>query len=164
MPRVPCKLCKKFFYAKPHWLIKGWGKYCSSYCQHRASKNGRLTSCFMCRKKVYRQRRMLERSKSKKYFCSKTCQLKWRHAVFVGSKHANWRHGENAYKNLMLRQDTPKECKLCGTKNKNVLLVHHLDHNRKNNKLNNLCWLCSNCHFLTHHYKIERERLTVSIA
>ena len=164
MPQVNCVICKKPFYAKPHWLLKGWGKYCSSFCQHQDYKNGKIVSCFICRKKTYKQKRFLERSRSKKYFCSKTCQLRWRHITFVGPKHANWRHGENAYKNIMLRHKTPSVCKLCGQKDMQVLVVHHLDQNRRNNKLNNLCWLCHNCHFLVHHYNTERERLMVPIA
>ncbi|MBI4281264.1 HNH endonuclease [Candidatus Uhrbacteria bacterium] len=37
-------------------------------------------------------------------------------------------------------------------KNNRVLLVHHIDENRKNNVLSNLVWLCRNCHFLVHKY------------
>lgn len=164
MPQVNCALCKKSFYAKPSWLQKGWGKYCSSFCQHQASKDGKVVACFICRKKTYKQKRFLKRSKSRKYFCSRTCQLQWRHTMFVGSKHPNWLHGGNAYKNLMLRRSVQRPCVLCGIKDTMVLLVHHIDQNRKNNKISNLCWLCYNCHFLVHHYKVEKERLMVSIA
>ena len=164
MPHVNCIFCKKLFYAKPHWLRKGWGKYCSSFCQHRASKNGRIVACFICREKVYRQKRFLKRSESKKYFCSRGCQLRWRHSIFVGPEHANWRHGGNAYKDIMMRRKVPPVCKLCSQKDSQILMVHHLDHDRKNNELSNLCWLCHNCHFLVHHYRVEKERLMVSIA
>lgn len=164
MPQVNCRLCKKPFYAKPHWLKKGWGKYCSLVCERRSRKNGRIVACFLCRKKIYRQKRFLNRSKSKKYFCSRACQLKWRHSTFTGSSHANWRHGENAYKNMLLRSRIPPVCRLCCQRDLQVLVVHHFDQNRKNNKLKNLCWLCHNCHFLVHHYNTEKERLTVSIA
>jgi hypothetical protein len=164
MPNVYCIVCKKRFYAKPHWLKRGWGKYCSSTCQHQDSKNGKIVLCFMCGKKTYRQKRMLARSKSKKYFCSKSCQIKWRHKTHVGSKHGNWKYGEYAYRSIMLRKGSPRFCTLCTTKNLRILAVHHVDQNRKNNNIKNLCWLCHNCHFLVHHYKLENERLMVSIA
>jgi len=38
---------------------------------------------------------------------------------------------------------------------KKVIIVHHIDKNRKNNKLSNLAWLCRNCHFLVHHHEEE---------
>lgn len=164
MPQVNCAVCRKSFYAKPHWLRKGWGKYCSSSCQHEARKNGRVVTCFICRRKIYRQRRLLKRSKSRKYFCSKPCQLRWWHEIFVGPKHGNWKHGGNVYKNIMLRRDVPRVCKLCAVQNIQALVVHHIDHSRKNNKPGNLCWLCHNCHFLVHHYEREEKRLMVSIA
>lgn len=164
MPQVHCIFCKKTFYAKPHWLRKGWGKYCSALCQHQDRKNGKVVKCFICQKETYKPKRILARSKSKKYFCSRPCQLRWRHKTFIGPEHGNWKYGENAYKNIMLRHSVPKVCKLCVVKDEQVLAVHHIDHNRKNNKLSNLCWLCHNCHFLVHHYRQERERLMVSIA
>lgn len=164
MPYVYCTRCGKTFYAKPHWLQKGWGKYCSSFCQHQARKNGKIVKCFMCGKSTYKPDRIIARSRSKRYFCSRSCQLKWRHTVFIGPKHSNWKYGENAYRGIMLRRGVPRICALCTEKNMQILTVHHLDNNRRNNKPNNLCWLCYNCHFLMHHYKLERERLMVSIA
>jgi hypothetical protein len=47
---------------------------------------------------------------------------------------------------------------LCSTKDERVLAVHHIDHNRLNNKLDNLAWLCHNCHHLVHHDNVEKHR------
>lgn len=33
--------------------------------------------------------------------------------------------------------------------------IHHLDHNRKNNDLNNLIALCSNCHAAHHRFNLS---------
>jgi 5-methylcytosine-specific restriction endonuclease McrA len=44
-------------------------------------------------------------------------------------------------------------CKRCGTEDKRVLEAHHIDSNRKNNTIQNLVWLCRNCHHLVHNHK-----------
>lgn len=159
MPIVDCKICGKEFYTKPFWLKRGFGKYCSPRCQHEARKNGKIIICFICGKGVYKSRKSLNNSKSGKYFCSKSCQTKWRNSVFIGPKHANWKDGKFAYRTVLLREGIPPICKVCGTEDKRVLAVHHLDKNRGNNNPKNLIWLCHNCHFLVHHYDIEREKL-----
>jgi len=44
-------------------------------------------------------------------------------------------------------------CSKCGFEDKRVLVIHHKDYNRKNNNINNLIWLCRNCHYLIHDRK-----------
>ena len=97
-------------------------------------------------------------SESKKYFCSKSCQTKWRNTEFIGPKHANWKHGIYVYRSILSRNKVPKICRLCRLKDYRLLAVHHIDHNRKNNKFENLAWLCHNCHFLVHHDNVDRQR------
>lgn len=163
MPNVKCKLCKKEFHVKPSWLKYGNGKYCSSKCQYEGRKNGINVKCFICSKEVYKPKGILEKSKSKKYFCSKSCQTKWRNTEFIGTKHANWINGESTYRNILERADIKKLCYRCGNKDKRILAVHHIDLNHKNNRLENLAWLCHNCHHLVHHYKNERDKFMVAI-
>lgn len=164
MPDVKCKLCEKYFYAKPNWIKKGWGKFCSRKCYSESNKKGEIVNCFICEKKVYKSRKALKGSKSKKYFCGKSCQTVWRNSiVFVGSNHSNWKGGEFTYKNILLKNKMPRLCKLCNEKDIRLLLVHHLDNNRKNNDVKNLIWLCHNCHFLVHHYDKEKKKLMVTL-
>lgn len=159
MPNVACKICKKKFYAKPHWLKQGWGKYCSSVCQYEGRKQGKIIKCFICDTERYRPKGVLKKSKSGKYFCGKSCQTRWRNIVFTGEKHANWKHGKYAYRSVLARHNVEKICTLCATKDKRVLAVHHIDHNHANNILKNLTWLCHNCHFLVHHDIKEQKKL-----
>jgi len=162
MPTVRCKICKKSFYAKPHWLKLGWGKYCSESCQREGQKNGKIVKCYICDKDTYKTERDLRRSKSKKYFCSKSCQTIWRNTiVFVGPNHANWRGGNSSeiYRNILRRTGKKEQCILCRTPDKRVLAAHHVDHNHGNNDPKNLTWLCHNCHFLVHHYKDQHQKL-----
>ena len=165
MPKVNCKLCNELFYAKPSWLLRGHGKYCSSRCMHQGQRNGKTVSCYICKRKIYKMPSDLEGSKSGKFFCSKSCQTIWRNSiVYVGEMHPNWTGGESTYRNVMLKNQIPQICKLCDSSDERVLIVHHIDRNRQNNNLTNLLWLCHNCHHLVHHYNEEEKRIMVPIA
>ena len=155
---APCKICSTEFYAKPFFLKRGQAKYCSQSCMRLGSRTGKIVQCHSCDKDVYKTQRALQHSKSKMYFCTKSCQTRWRNSVFVGPKHANWKEGLFAYRSVLDRYRVPKICNLCQTRDVRVLAVHHKDRNRKNNSVSNLMWLCHNCHFLVHHYPdVERS-------
>lgn len=158
MPDVACKQCGKNFYAKPNWIKIGWGKFCSRECVFENQKKGKEVSCFICNKRVYKSLKSLTRSKSGKFFCSKSCQTIWRNSVFVGSNHGNWKGGEKSYRETMLRNSIIQTCKRCKINDVRILAVHHKDKNRQNNKLENLLWLCHNCHYLIHHDKMETKK------
>ena len=163
MPIGECKICSKKFYAKPYFLRLGHAKYCSKECQYQGAKTGKMVFCSICNKEVYKRGRALNNSKSGKLFCSKSCQTKWRNSFFVGPKHANWKNGSYEYKTILRRHKIPEICGVCKTKDSRVLATHHVDKNHRNNKLENLAWLCHNCHFLVHHYDVERKQFDVSI-
>jgi hypothetical protein len=158
MPIVPCMQCIKSFYVKPFWIKNGGGKYCSLECKYKGAKKGKIVTCFICSKKVYKKLSKLAFSKSGKYFCGKSCQTKWRNQEFIGPKHANWKYGRSAYRSVLGRYKILKKCTLCGTDDERVIAVHHIDQNRLNNIVENLAWLCHNCHHLVHHDIVEKER------
>ena len=162
MPTVPCTHCSTTFYAKPSAIQKGNGKYCSMECHTEAKRKGKEVACATCAKKVYRQGKDLKRSQSGKYFCDKSCQTTWRNRLYVGEKHKNFRTGESSYRERMKRSKVLKECRLCHTRDTRVLAVHHIDKNRSNNKIENLAWLCHNCHFLVHHYEGVHKAFVVT--
>ncbi|MCA9355177.1 HNH endonuclease [Candidatus Kaiserbacteria bacterium] len=163
MPIKQCEKCKVDFYAKPSWLKRGWGKYCSSSCQHEASRTGKYVNCSYCNKEIYKSPKALKGSKSGKFFCGKSCQTKWRNREFSQEKHPNWKSGNHSYRSLLSRGKTPKKCKLCNSGDTRVLAVHHIDENHSNNSIENLAWLCHNCHHLVHHYSKEKERFMATI-
>jgi hypothetical protein len=152
MPTVSCGVCSREFYAKPSWLSKGNGKYCSRACSYSGRKNGKVITCDVCGKQIYKQQKAILSSKSKKLFCSKKCSLKWHNSEFIESNHANWKFGTFAYKRILQRAGIKEKCILCSKIDLRILVVHHLDKNRKNNKVNNLVWACRNCHHLIHNY------------
>ncbi len=164
MPIVKhCEVCKKVFKTKAFYIRKGQGRFCSSECQYKAARKGKEVSCAMCSTVIYRKPRLLKKSASGKYFCSKSCQTIWRNGEFIGSKHANWKDGLYAYRSVLTRHKIPQICNMCSTRDSRVLAVHHIDQNRKNNKVDNLAWLCHNCHHLVHHHAEEKDRFMATI-
>jgi len=153
-----CKKCRKKFSTKASQLKYRNARFCSRLCQYAARRVGHMVKCDMCGKESYKQLARIKKSKSKKLFCGKSCQTKWRNTQFVGSRHANWVDGKSTYRDVLLRSKVVEQCRLCKTDDKRLLAGHHIDKDRTNNTLRNLDWLCHNCHFLIHHYKNERMR------
>ncbi|MBI4135881.1 HNH endonuclease [Candidatus Uhrbacteria bacterium] len=135
------------FYIKPSHKKLGEGKYCSRVCSDIGRKKGKTVHCAKCRKGFYAPPKQLRSSKSKLNFCRRECYLKYQ----VGKYHPLWKGGESIYLSLM-RKKRKQICRKCGIYDPHVLIVHHIDKNRKNNVLSNLVWLCRNCHFLVHKY------------
>ncbi|MAG12757.1 hypothetical protein CL630_03020 [bacterium] len=157
MPTLKCENCSHSFYRKPSYVKAGYGQYCSSKCQYKGARNGKLVKCFICEKEIYKSKAKLKHSKSKKYFCNKSCQTKWRNSIFIGEKHKSWKHGNALrYRNILRKTGCQEICKKCGIQDKRILAVHHIDQNRKNNKSENLVWLCHNCHHEVHYDKVEK--------
>lgn len=151
MPQVKCKICNKEFYVKPSHLKRGHGVYCSRKCQYKGMRKGKFVKCDTCGKEIWKRPKALRHSKSGKFFCSKSCQTLWRNKYFSGPKHPNWKGGDNIeYKKILIRSKVPQTCRICGIKDKRVLVVHHKDKNPRNHTLRNLIWLCLNCHYLVH--------------
>jgi hypothetical protein len=98
----------------------------------------------------------LRRSKSEKFFCSKSHQTLWRNQIFSGINHPNWKKGEYiAHKEFLLKNKVEALCKICGCDDVRILAVHHSDKNHNNNNLDNLVFLCHNCYHLVHCYKVK---------
>lgn len=160
MPIVSCLICETKFYVKPSHKLLGWGKFCSVECRTKGQLKGKNVVCATCGEVVYKPPLALKRSKSGKFFCSKVCQTIWRNTVlFVEENHRNWKTGESAYRRILKASSRVEVCILCKTEDKRVLMVHHYDKNRQNNKIGNLIWLCNNCHYLVHHYEDEKNKL-----
>ena len=152
MPIRKCKICGREFYVKPSRLKRGEGKFCSKKCQFEGQKKGKFVNCEVCGKKIWKRLHELKHSKSGKFFCSKSCQTKWRNKIFSGPKHPFWEGGIRVYRKILIENGIKPVCARYGLKDERVLTVHHLDRNRKNNSVKNLVWLCLNCHYLVHRY------------
>lgn len=158
-----CAHCWSKFYAKPYHLKRGWGKFCSRQCLSLGRKSGKQVTCQVCQKQVYRMPSEIKRNKQQRMFCSKSCQTIWRNSYYSGERHASWKQGQGSYRQRMLRITPNLECQLCHEQDQRVLEVHHVDEDRTNNRLDNLVWLCHNCHYLVHCDKLEQEQLVRSV-
>ena len=164
MLKVNCKTCQVLFNVKPSWVKRGYGKYCSLKCKYEGTRKGKIVICNICGIETYKPPKEIKRSKSGKFFCSKSCQTKWRNTEFIGPKHANWKTGKNAYRSVLGRHKVTKECSMCGIKNDKLLAVHHIDKNHYNNDVSNLAWVCHNCHHLIHHDSVYGDRFMRKIS
>lgn len=163
MPRVPCQRCATEFYVKPNHQLLGYGKYCSRKCSSESSKTGIFKECYICKRQTWKTQKDLRTSKSGLFFCNKSCQTKWRNQYYSGPRHHLWIDGGSMYREAMLRSEKKQICRLCKTRDTRILIVHHIDKNRRNNTLTNLAWLCHNCHFLVHHDEKERKKFMVGV-
>ena len=68
-----------------------------------------------------------------------------------GKKNPNYKNGIGGYRKKAF-DNYPPQCNRCGFDNKKILIVHHIDLNRKNNDLDNLEIVCLNCHALIHNF------------
>ncbi len=164
MPIVNCKMCGSEFSVKLSHQMLGWGKYCSKNCKTNAQCNGKFFTCFCCKKEVYRSLSQIDHSKSGKMFCSKPCQTTWKNKLASADKHPNWMGGTQIYRKILLQSQAPIICTLCNINDLRILSAHHIDHNRKNNQLSNLSWLCQNCHMLVHCDKYVENKLKDKIS
>lgn len=159
MPIVKCKTCSKEFNAKPCHMKRGWGKYCSAKCHYLDMIKKIEVTCAVCGKKSFRVPSKISCSASQKFFCSKSCQTKWRNVQYSGDRHWNWQRKFSSYRHILDSSTVKKICALCKIAEPRVLAVHHIDLNRRNGDLNNLVWLCHNCHHLVHHDNMEQRKL-----
>lgn len=156
MPQVKCKICNKEFHTKPSQQKRGHGIYCSPKCHHNGLRKGKYIKCDTCGKKAWKAPKALKKTKSGKLFCNKSCHMIWKNKTRLsGENHPNWINGQFAGRGIMERSKRKPICVLCKNTEKRVLAVHHKDHNRQNNKLSNLIWLCHNCHHLVHNYDVS---------
>lgn len=108
-------------------------------------------------------------------FCSKQCRGRFHthksrvkkgliKKPGVGSGGNQWGKDNHQYKvgigtyHRLAFDNKPNLCNRC-TETKN-LLVHHIDHNRNNNELDNLEILCKRCHQKHHEHRDELGRYT----
>ena len=135
-----CSVCGKDFFRRPKVLEKNQTTTCSSACSHKAvSQLFSLTrTCKTCGEEFTFPK---SRAKHfKKEYCSIYCS---------NSREARGYTHEAKYREIAFRQ-YPKKCYFCDAEDEKKLDVHHIDHNRKNNAIKNLCVLCVSCHRKIH--------------
>lgn len=68
------------------------------------------------------------------------------------NKHPLFKNGKWSFREYFFRHKKERKCFYCGYNKKlRELFVHHIDHNRENNNLNNLMLVCRKCHCTVSH-------------
>jgi len=124
---------------------------CSLRCLSLLKGTSILIFCNHCEKPIERSVSKLTKSKSGQYFCSKECKdIAQTYNKLIQPSHYGTGASEYTYRKKAFRY-YPHECQLCGYKeNKAALVVHHIDHDRSNDEIDNLIILCANCHAISH--------------
>lgn len=151
-----CKFCGKFFSTPLKEHNRGNGLFCSMSCagkfnMPKSIKEGNL-ECAYCKERFYRQPSKMVNSKSKLYFCCRHHKdlaqriggIKEIHPTHYGKDNSN------AYRRKALRFYR-KECYICGFNLfPEIIIIHHIDLDRRNPSIENLIPLCPNCHAVIH--------------
>lgn len=140
------ELCEKYSVDISHFSHKAAiDKFQKVY--QRVTKN-----CPVCQK----QFETLSGHKKEKITCSYSCSNTFFRS---GKNNPNWKDdpSEWGYRKICFSK-WKKECVIC--KFDKVVDVHHLDHNNKNNDINNLIPLCPNHHMMLHTKKYNTEVIT----
>ena len=143
--------------------------YCLEQDKENRYKDARQElTCAYCGKKFVRALSKLEKSKSGLYFCCRQHKdlaqrvssgqqfeiMRPDHYTSPGEDITKYRL--NAFRNKQ------HKCAVCGwDEDQDILEVHHIDENRKNNSLENLIILCPICHrkLTNHKYKLVNNTL-----
>lgn len=169
-----CVVCGKSFLSKYH--ENGYSSCCSKPCATKllhSKEKLKIVKCVICGKEWE-----FKGTTTPKYCneCRKLVNNRLRiessvrlgHTIqgFVGKggnnkkgeENPNYKTGIGNYRRLkydyIVENNLPIECEICGSKD--FLVVHHIDHNRKNNKIENLQLICRSCHIKLH---CERDEL-----
>lgn len=149
-----CQYCQQDFECstkKKNWNTKmGYAIYCSHICYNKAKDKRVECLCANCGTIVYRTPKQIAISKTGNVYCSRSCSNGKNNTLFKsGENHPNYVDGKGTYRSRALKGKESR-CEDCGLEDEIVLQVHHIDKNRKNNKLENLAVLCANCHVRRH--------------
>lgn len=146
--KVKCDQCNKKFWRQKRFVEKE--NFCCRICSglHRQARV--KVKCTWCGKDVVRTRSKLKVSRSGLSFCNRKCK-EAAQSLKGGCKEIQPTHygrgdGKHLYRKLGI-EAYGNTCEICGWEHS--VQVHHIDNNRNNNDLNNLCVLCPNCHSVT---------------
>jgi hypothetical protein len=141
--KMNCAYCNKEFI---RLLSCPTRLYCGPRCTvHSRSEKVKLV-CGYCKKEFERWKGKVKQSKSGLSFCNRKCMDMARR---VESNTALYKGGHSVYKRIAFSNQDP-ECVDCGIDFLPILVVHHIDRDRKNSSLDNLEIVCRNHHSLRH--------------
>lgn len=152
-----CETCDHPFLAPLKETVRGNGRFCSRSCSSARPRKLKLTNavCGYCDNKFYCRPSRIRNSKSGLLFCCRSHKdiahrlngITDLHPPHYGTGTGQYSYREQAWAAFQ------HICNRCRFNDERILVVHHLDRNRKNNALDNLEILCPNCHAMEHYVK-----------
>lgn len=141
-PNTACVVCNKAIYKRPGMLAENNGRaFCSQLCYGKSCR--KEIPCVMCRKLIL--------GGLNKKTCSRICSNKYREGIkYKIGRPRDKAHQARSLK-IKLFKDLGSKCKRCEYNRPEILQVHHKDHNRNNNSIENLELICPNCHCEEHY-------------
>lgn len=155
--RIRCEECGYEWEASASNVLYE-GRHRCPRCKNNKNKNGIYVKCAYCGKEIYRTKSQINKSKTGLFYCSHTCGN--RHKNDLRRMNGEWDESTN-YR-LKAFNNYPHECKVCGwNEDERILEVHHIDGNRENNNIDNLCILCPTCHrkITLNYYTLIEDKL-----
>ena len=136
-----CQNCNiEFVSRKTH---RTRAKYCSRKCAQKGYQTGINKLCLNCGTEFYSPN-WKQNTKNHGKYCSLKCKHLFLYKTSLDSQ-CPGSYRKNAWRIF------EKKCYDCGySLHPEILLIHHIDGNRKNGKLENLIPVCQNCHCLRH--------------
>ena len=143
-PNTCCDVCGKKIYRRPCEIArKTRGLFCNQTCYGKSQRKEK--PCIICGAAIL--------ASAHKKTCSRVCSNKNRAGIHYNTgRRKDKVHSQKQLKMRLLEQ-RGKKCERCNFSIYQILQVHHIDRNRKNNKLKNLELLCPNCHASEHYLK-----------
>ena len=154
------KKCMGVFTAKQNWKT---GKFSVNKLigrKYNKKKKGFYRKCLICGKLMY-----ITPSHINRKYCSRKCQgignWKFHRETYIKNiykrykdKNPRWKGGRSwgyateQAKQVLNNKIDVQVCQVCGSKDKTR--IHHINFNHYDNRLENLCVLCVNCHAKIH--------------
>ena len=139
-----CIICNKRFKTIPSVS----SKTCSKECGYKKRRALRVVGeCLICKKQISSARYRIRK------YCSNDCRFAdiGRIVNESAKQRTTWGDLRNRKKAKQWFIDRYKECQICGySKVIEILELHHIDRNDRNNHISNLMLLCPNCHSEDH--------------
>ena len=143
---VECTNCGIGFNKKPSEMAKSGNNFCTRKCMGEFSSKKIVVECGVCHKEIERTPRDIALATTGSCYCSRSCTA-------VASNYPEskqYKGGVSTYRVRALKE-YGEVCNRCGYVDvPKILQVHHINHDRSNNKLENLEVLCPNCHAIEH--------------